>query len=38
MPMPGADASLRTWLLGLRVDGHADVVGLRHILSAESLV
>jgi hypothetical protein len=36
-PMPGADESLRTWLVGLRIDGHADVVGLRHILSAEAL-
>jgi len=37
MPMPGADDSLRTWLVGMRIDGHADVVGLRHILSAEAL-
>jgi cellulose synthase (UDP-forming) len=35
--MPGADDTLRTWLLGLRLDGEADVVGLRHILSAEAL-
>jgi PilZ domain len=36
-PMPGADGSHRTWLVGLRIDGQADVVGLRHILSEESL-
>jgi cellulose synthase (UDP-forming) len=35
--MPGADTTLRTWLVGLRIDGHADVVGLRHILSVEAL-
>jgi hypothetical protein len=35
--MPGADAPLRTWLVGVRVDGHANVVGLRHILSVEAL-
>ena len=36
--MPGAGESTSSWLLGLRVDGQRDVVGLRQILSAESLV
>jgi hypothetical protein len=35
--MPGAGGSTETWLLGLRLDGQHDVVGLRHILSAESV-
>ncbi len=35
--MPGADAAFRAWLVGLRIDGQADVVGLRHILSTEAL-
>ena len=35
--MPGTDPALRTWLVGLRIDGHADVVGLRHILSVEAM-
>jgi hypothetical protein len=37
-PIPGADQSLRTWLPGVRVDGQADLIELRHMLSAESLV
>jgi hypothetical protein len=37
VPMPGADEARPTWLVGLRIDGHADVVGLRNILSAEAL-
>ena len=35
--MPGADAAFRAWLVGLRIDGQADLVGLRHILSTEAL-
>ena len=35
--MPGADEGFRAWLVGLRIDGQADVVGLRHILSTEAL-
>jgi len=36
-PMPGALDEYRTWYVGLRVDGTADVHGLRHILAAEAL-
>jgi hypothetical protein len=35
--MPGTSASMQSWLVGLRIDGQADVVGLRHILSVEAI-
>jgi cellulose synthase (UDP-forming) len=35
--MPGTNASMQSWLVGLRIDGQADVVGLRHILSVEAI-